>query len=168
VKIFLEFQGIALADFVGSEEAKAAEVMLKAVADEAAKSVNKQISAHAEVWKAKKEEERLKMSAVAKRYSHPSRGHVVSCPSCQSPALVTGEEVSRQPAVLEDEELVVRSNVLPTKFECRACGLEFEGHSLLHASGLGGQFTNKTSFDPVEYYAYSEDESDGGEEFNNE
>lgn len=167
-KVLLAFQGLKLDDFVGAEEAKAAEVMLQAVADEAAKNVQKQISAYAEVWKSKKADEQEQQSKQAEKQAQPWRGHVVRCPACGSPALLTGEEVKQQPPVLEGEEIVVRSVLLPTKFECTACGLEIDGHSLLHAAGLGGQFTRRTVYDPVDYYASEDYSSDGGYEFNNE
>jgi hypothetical protein len=87
--------------------------------------------------------------------------------------LLKGEEIRQQPPVLENEELVVRSVVLPTELECVACGLTIHSHSQLYAAGLGGQYTNVTRFDPVDYYAeavdYDADESwQGGEEYNNE
>ncbi len=164
--VLLSFQKRSLEDFVGPEEAKAADAMLKAVADEAAKSVQKQISAFAEVWKAKKAEEREALVKTASRHAQPFRGHVVTCPACGCDALLTGEDIKQQPALLEGDEVVVRTSVLPTNFECVACGLNIHGHSHLHAAGLGGQFTNTETFDPFEYYAVDEDYS--GPEFNNE
>jgi hypothetical protein len=164
--VLLQYQKKTLSNLVGPEEAKAADVMLKAVADEAAKSVQKQINAYSEVWKSKKEDEREQLIKNAKRHARPYKGHVVVCPACSSVALVTGEDIKQQPPSLEDEELVVRTSVLPTDFECVACGLEIHSHSQLHAAGLGGQFTNTTTFDPVEYYAV-EEENDYPE-FNND
>jgi len=164
--VLLGAQGKKLEDFVGPEEARAAEVMLKAVADEAAKSVQKQINAFAEVWKAKSQEERAELTKNGLRHAKPWRGHVVDCPACSSKALLTGEDIKQQQPALENEELVVRTSVLPTMFECAACGLKVNGHSQLHAAGLGGQFTNTSRFDPFEYYA-SEEEGPN-EEYNNE
>ncbi len=163
-RVLLGFQGMELVDFVGSDEAKAAEVMLKAVADEAAKSVRKLIKAHSEVWNGKKQEEREQLEEAAKNHAHPWRGHVVSCPSCGSPALLTGEEVKRQPPVLENNELVVRRVVLPTELKCLACGLGIHSHSQLYAADLGGQFTSTLRFDPVHYYAVSDDDGDDDDE----
>jgi hypothetical protein len=167
--VLLQHQKKTLSDFVGPEEAKAAEVMLTAVADEAAKSVQKQINAFSEVWKAKKDDERTAQQLIAKNLARPHLGHVVQCPSCLSPALVTGEDIKQQPPSLEDEVLVVRTAVLPTDFGCDACGLKIKGHSQLHAAGLGGQFTNTSRFDPVDYYAVEEEvEYHPGMEYNND
>lgn len=165
--VLLAFQKKTLKDLVGEQEAKAATTMLEAVADEAAKSVKKLINAHSEVWKNKSEKEQKQLSAVAKKAARSSLGHVVNCPACGSNALLTGEEIRQQPPVLEDEELVVRSFVLPTDLECEACGLTIKGHSQLYAAGLGSQFTNTATYDPVEFYA-QEEEDYGGEGFNNE
>lgn len=165
--VLLAFQKKALPDLVGDMEAKAADTMLKAVADEAAKSVQKLIHAHAEVWKNKEKREQKQLALAAKKAAHPRFGHVVDCPSCGSKALLKGEEIRQQPPVLEDEELIVRSFVLPTELECEACGLAIKSHSQLYAAGLGSQFTNITRYDPVDFYA-QEDDDYGGDEFNNE
>lgn len=166
--VMLRQQGKTLTDLVGPEEARAAEVMLKAVADEAAKSVQKQIGAHAEVWRGKKEDERRSLGNAAALHARPYRGHVVPCPACGNPALVAGENITQQPPSLEQDSLVVRTSVLPTSFECRACGLTISGHSQLHAAGLGGQFTNTLRFDPVDYYAVDEEHDYPGDEYNND
>jgi hypothetical protein len=166
--VLVSFQNKTLVDLVGPEEAKAADIMLKAVEDEAAKAVQKQINAYGEVWKGKKDEERAHLRDKAAQHALPSRGHVVVCPACANPALVVGEDIKQQSPVLENEELVVRTAVLPTDFECVACGLAIHSHSQLHAAGLGGQFTNTTKFDPVEYYAVEEEPDYPGDEYNNE
>lgn len=166
--VFLEFQGKKLPDFVGKAEAKAAEVMLKAVADEAAKSVQKLINAHAEVWKNKDQKEKDPLVATAKNAARPSRGHVIDCPACGSKALLHGEEIRQQSPVLEGEELVVRSLMLPVELTCEACGLTIKGHSQLYAAGFGSQFTNTVMYDPVDFYADEEEPDDDRYAFNNE
>jgi len=166
--VFLEFQGKKLSDFVGMDEAKAAEVMRKAVADEAAKSVQRLINAHAEVWKNKDQKEKDLLVAAAKKAASPWRGHVVDCPSCGSKALLHGEEIRQQPPVLENEELVVRSLMLPTELVCEGCGLTIKGHSQLYVAGFGSQFTNTVKYDPVDFYADQSESNDSGPEFNNE
>lgn len=164
----LEFQGKSLSDFVGTEEASAAEKMLKAVADEAAKSVQKRINAHAEVWKDKANEEKDILTASAKKAARPWKGHVIDCPACGSKALLHGEEIRQQPPVLEHGELVVRSLMLPNELVCEGCGLTIKGHNELYAAGLGSQYTNTVTFDPVEFYADQQEPDDADYEFNNE
>lgn len=166
--VFLKFQSKTLSDFVGPEEATAAEKMLTAVADEAAKSVQKLINAHLEVWKNKNQIERDALALSAKNAARPWRGHVVDCPACGSQALLNGEEIRQQAPVLENEELVVRSLMLPNELVCEACGLTVRSHNQLYAAGLGSQYTNTATFDPVEFYAEQHEPNDGEPEFNNE
>jgi hypothetical protein len=165
--VLLAFQKKSLEDFVGAEEAKAASVMLKSVADETAKSVQKIINAHKEVWQSKEEKEKSELGAIAEKAANPYVGHVVDCPACGSKALLFGEDIRQQPPVLEDDELVVRSVMLPVALSCKACGLSIKGHSLLYVAGLGSQFTNTVRYDPVDYYA-EETEPEVWEGFNND
>jgi hypothetical protein len=165
----LRFQSKSLSDFVGAEESIAAERTLSAMADEAAKAVQKRINAHQQVWEAKTVKERKDLEAAAEKEAQPWKGHVTDCPACACKSLLQGEEIRQQPPVLENEELVVRSLMLPTSLVCTACGLRIEGHSQLYAAGLGSQYTNRTVYDPVEYYAEEAPEPDRHwEEFNNE
>jgi hypothetical protein len=163
---FLAFHERPLTDFVGAEEANAANVMMTAIADEASKSVQKKINAFAEVWKTRKEEDRKTLSASTSWLADSSDGHVTVCPSCGSRALITGEEIKQQPPALEEDEIVVRTAMLPTALECKACGLFIHGHNELHAAGLGGQFTKTATFDPFSFYAGEEEYT--GPEYNND
>lgn len=171
--VLLTFQSKELSDFVGLEEAQAAKKMLDAMADETAKSVQKQINAHAEVWKNKKQKEKDTLALAAGKAAQPWLGHVIDCPSCGSKALLHGEQIRQQPAVLENEELVVRSFMLPNELVCKACDLHIRGHGQIYAAGFGSQFTNTARHDPVQYYAedpYTEepDWGDLEEDYNNE
>jgi len=166
--ILLAFQKKNLEDFVGADEGKAASVMLKAVADETAKSVQKTINAHTEVWKSKEDKEKIALGVIAEKAASPHIGHVVDCPACGSKALLFGEDIRQQPPVLEDEELVVRSVMLPVALSCKACGLSIKGHSLLYAAGYGSQFTNTIRYDPVDYYAEETAPEEVWEGFNND
>lgn len=164
-EVLLHFQGKSLVELVGADEyVKAAYELMTADADAAAMSVRKEIAAHGTVWDAKGEDERNELEERARRSAEPSLGHVVACPACNCAALLRGDEIRQLPPRLEDDELVVRHEMLPTRFECSACGLKIEGHSQIHASGLGGVFTNTVRYDPMEYYAASE--YDGEEYFN--
>lgn len=159
----LNFQGKNLVDWVDADEAAAAYQLIEAAKDETAKKVGKQIAAHKEVWERKNEPERKELAHRAKRQSRPHLGHIVACPSCSCPSVLTGEEIRHVPPRLEDDELVVREEILPTGFSCIACGLSMEGHAQLHAAELGGVFTNTIRYDPLEYYA---EEAVGDDYFN--
>lgn len=155
-KILVEATGRTLVDLLGAE-AQAAEQMIKSLGDEAAKEVQKAINAHRTVWQGRSPSERsdatLQATLAASRHS----GHRVKCPACECPALVSGEEVSSRDPALEGDLIVVRSTMLPTGFQCTACGLRIEGHARLHASDLGDTYTSTVSWDPVEYYGIDND-----------
>jgi hypothetical protein len=151
-EVLLKFQKKTLKDLFGAEEAKAAETVLKSIADEAAKAVKGLIHAHAEVWKAKTPEEKTKLVARAKKLAVPENGHVVDCPACKSKCLLNGEEIRQQQPELEGDSIVLRQIMLPTSLVCSACGLVISGHAALHASDLGKQFTSTSYYDPLEFY----------------
>jgi hypothetical protein len=168
-KVLLKFQKKSLPDFLGPEEARAGELMLKSLADEAAVSVKKLIAAHGAVWESKEAGEKKRLSEMAVRSALPYLGHVVACPACQSKALLMGENIRRQPYTLEQDKVVVRSVMLPNELRCEACGLTIKGHNMLYAAGLGSQYTKTVRIDPVDFYAEEEDDDkDDEEEFNNE
>ncbi|WGY67037.1 hypothetical protein KEC55_09170 [Burkholderia cepacia] len=167
-QVLLRFQKKTLRDFLGKDEADAAVKMLAAAADETAKSVKGLINAHAEVWKNKAQDERDELAKTAASVARPNLGHVIDCPSCNSKALLLGEGFRQQPPVLEHDEMVVRTLMLPTELICKACGLTIKGHNQLFAAGFGSQFTKTLTFDPVDYYAEEPDDEDRYNEFNNE
>jgi hypothetical protein len=162
--VLLQSVGSTLEDFVGPEEASAAAEMIKAMNDNAAKAVMGDIDAARKSWESLPEEERDKLAQAGALGSAPSKGHVVACPACKSSSLLLGQEITALPTEIEDDEIVMRAVVLPTNFNCLACGLTIKGHNRLHAAGLGGTFTRTTRFDPVEYYANAEPDYD--EDFN--
>lgn len=167
----LKHQKKSLKDLLGKEEAVAAKRMLTAIADEGAKAVMKQIAHYTKTWEAKIKTEKDELQKRAARAAQPSLGHVVKCPACGCNALLTGEEVRQLPPRLENEFLIIQQIILPDKLVCTGCDLVIEGHSKLHAAELGGQFTNTTKIDPIEYYDVPEHPGEEGyyeDEYNNE
>lgn len=157
VRVLLEFQGKSLADLLSMEDAAAAEKIIQSSLDDAAKAVRGKIDAHAKVWATKAASDQADQIKKADSFAKPWRGHVVDCPSCASKALLRGEEITQQPPAFEGDELVVRSVMLPTDFECIACGLRIGTHNELFAAGLGDEFVNRELHDPVDYYAQAPD-----------
>lgn len=150
--ILLAFIGKTLPDFVGDEEAEAAEKMIQALMDKTAGEVNRDIAAYKLVWDQKSEDEQVAAADRANDEAKRSEGHVVSCPSCESKALLFGEEVAPLPTQMENDEIVLRRNMLPIAFACIGCGLQIKGHNRLHAAGLGSTFVRTIRMDLVEYY----------------
>lgn len=61
-----------------------------------------------------------------------------------------------------------RQTILPTAFECIACGLKILGYSKLYACGLGNTYTSMSRYDIAIHFGQGGDEWHGMEEDNNE
>lgn len=167
-KALLESMGMTLEEFVGADEAKVANALIAAAADESAKAVQGDVDAHRKVWTGKAEEERVTLGAQAKVWASRQAGHRVTCPACSSPALVFGGPVAAATRKLVDDIIIERQEYLPTHFECVACELKINNLSRLAVVGLANRFTNTQEYDAAEYYAPPPDEWAGFEDDNNE
>lgn len=167
-KVLLISMDLTLEGFVGTEEAKAAEELIEAAADESAKAVKGDVDAHQKVWKGKGEDERGTLTKQAEIWAKRQTGHRVDCPACGSAALVSGRPVAAATRKLEDDVIIERQEHLPTHFECIACGLKINTLAKLAVVGLADRYTNKQEYDAAEYYAPPEDEWAGYEDDNNE
>lgn len=166
--VLLSSMGLTLEEFVGVDEAKAAEALIAAAADESAKAVKGEVEAHAKVWQAKGADERSALVAQAEAWATRQSGHRVQCPACGSPALVVGAAVSAPVRKLDDDEIVEKQEYLPSHFECIACGLKIGGLSRLAVVGLADRYIHTQVYDAAEYYAQAGDHWGGYEEDNNE
>lgn len=167
-QILLTSMGLTLNDFVGEDEAKAAEAIMTAAADESAKAVKGDISAHTKVWTLKDPSEQTTLSSKADIWASRQSGHRVRCPSCQSSALVSGEAVSSPIQRLDGDDIVERQDYLPSHFECVACGLKISGLSRLTAAGLSDRYTKTKIYNAAEYYSQPPDDWYEYEDDNNE
>ena len=160
--------GKTLSEFVGTDEAKAAETVMSAAADESAKAVQGDVEAHRKVWESKGDKDRVNLTTQAELWAIRQTGHRVSCPACASPALVSGGPVAPATRKIEGDVITERQEYLPTHFECVACGLKINGLSRLAAVGRADRYVNTQEYDAAEYYAPPSDEWEGYEEDNNE
>jgi hypothetical protein len=142
-----------LSDIYGEEEAEVANKMIAAYEDESAKEVLGDIEAFKKVWGQKEENDKKTALQQAQVWASRSYGHRQNCPACKTVALVFGDPVTPASVTLEEGLIVERYEVLPSRFECVACGLKISGLSRLTAAGLGERFTNKSYSEPTEYYA---------------
>lgn len=156
-----------LSDIYGEEEAEVANKLIVAYADASAKEVLGEIEAFKRDWDARNEEEKQTHLQQALLWAQRNQGHRLDCPACRSVALAFGDAVSPANVTLEDDLVVERFDVLPSHFECIACGLKISGLSRLTAAGLGDRYSKKSYSDPAEYYAIEPDWS-MYEEDNNE
>ncbi|WP_020565896.1 hypothetical protein [Methylosarcina fibrata] len=156
-KILLESMGKQLADFVSDPE-RALE-MIASLNDAAAKAVDQDIKAHATVWSNKLEEERKSATLQATAWATRHAGHRVSCPSCASPAILHGNPSGPVSTRVGDDEVIQRQTMLPSAFECIACGLKISGYSKLSACGLGDAFSSTTTYTAAEFFdLYTEEQ----------
>ena len=165
----LSSQDLSLKDVFGDDEAATAQTLVQALQDSAAKSVKGTINAHKTIWDKKSLEDKEKLSKQAEDRSTRADGHRVQCPSCESVALVHGAPAGPQASTYKDGMIVLRQPMLPSHFECRACGLKIVGYSKLSACGLGGTFTATAYADPVDHFEDDfRDRFSGMDEDNNE
>lgn len=157
--ILLKSMGKTLKDYVS--DASNAESLITSLSDDASKSVKQDISAHSKVWSNKSENDKNDAINQATAWATRQLGHRVECPSCSSVALLHGAPVGAVATEInqENDEVIQRQSMLPSSFECIACGLKISGYSKLSACGLGDTFSEKTRYTPAEFFQlYTEDE----------
>lgn len=155
--ILLKSMGRDLSEFVS--DPKAAQEMIDSLGDAAAKAVKQDINAHAQVWSNKNDEEREQAVARATAWATRQAGHRVVCPACGSQALVQGNPSGTVATSVNEDEVVQRQPMLPSAFECIACGLRISGLSKLSACGLGDAFTARSTYTVAEFFGlYTEDD----------
>lgn len=155
----LKSMGKTLDDLI--DDSDHAESLIKSLTDVAAKSVKQDISAHSKAWSIKSGAEKQDAALQAKTWATRQFGHRVECPSCSSTSLLHGAPVGAVSTEIidGDDEVIQRQSMLPSAFECIACGLKISGFSKLSACGLGDTFSAKTTYTAAEYFElYTEDE----------
>lgn len=156
-RILLESIGKKLPDYFS--DARGAESMIASLGDAAAQAVSQDINAHTQVWSNKKEADRKTAISQAVAWATKQSGHRVNCPACKSVALLHGEPIGTVTTEIEDECVVQVQKMLPTGFECIACGLRIHGLSKLSAAGVGDMFTAKSTFSAAQYFnLFTEDD----------
>jgi hypothetical protein len=156
-KILLESMDSELSDFVSDPE-RALE-MIASLDDAAAKAVDQDIKAHAKVWSNKSKDERDKAILQSTAWATRHAGHRVRCPACESPAIMQGSPSGPVSTTVGDDEVIQRQTMLPSSFECIACGLKIAGYSKLSACGLGDAFSSKTTYTAAEFFnLYTEED----------
>jgi hypothetical protein len=155
--VLLSVFGATLADWV--TDPSSAQAMIDSLGDAAAKSVARDVKAHAQVWENKTAEEREAAALQATATTTRQAGHRTSCPSCKCPALLQGSPAGPVATEIRDDEVVQRQTMVPNAFVCAACGLRILGLSRLSAAGLGDAFSAKSTYSPAEHFGlYTEDD----------
>ena len=151
----------------GDDEAETARKQIKAHNDATANAVKGTINAHKTLWDEKEPSDRENLIKQAELLSSRNMGHRVECPSCASTSLLQGSPMGAPVQTIEDDTIMEKQSMLPSHFECLACGLKVLGFAKLNACGLGDAYTSTSHYDPPEYFEVSA-EWHGFEEDNNE
>lgn len=131
---------------------KAIEAAIQSHQDTTAQSVRDKIEKFRCQWLQTPEDQREQLINKANECATSSSGHVVSCPSCESRSLLQGDEIAPDRIEIVDDNIVARKTMLPSSFECVACGLQITGYSRLSKCGLGDQFTATVRRTAGEYF----------------
>lgn len=142
----------SLESLFDEEMAEDAKLQISAFKDENAQSVKGIIKAHETIWNEKSEEEKTQLRKQAELLSTKHNGHRVTCPACNSRASLQGSSVGAPKTILDEDGITEKQSMLPTSFECTACGLKITGLSKLVACGLGDTYTSTNYYDAVEYF----------------
>jgi hypothetical protein len=156
--VFLRSIEKNLIDFFA--DPKTADEMIVALKDTAAKAVAQEINLHIVMWRGKTADERQLASAHAATLATRNMGHRTKCPACGNTALLQGQGRGAVSTNLDEEEneIVQKQTMLPSSFECFACGLKISGLSKLSACSLGDVFTATWTFSAAEYFNLHTDE----------
>jgi len=155
--VLLKSMGRSLSTFVTN--AAECQALIDSLQDAAAKAVEQDIKAHAQVWNNKGEKSQQKAGTQAATWATRHAGHRVECPACKSPALLQGTPAGSVATKVSEDDVVQKQTMQPSAFECVACGLRISGFSKLSACGLGDAFTAKSVYSPAEFFGlHTEDE----------
>ncbi|SFI13961.1 hypothetical protein [Halpernia frigidisoli] len=163
LKILLEFQEKTLLDFLGSDEADAAEEMIAEREANLEKTIKDRISRHKKSFKALSIEiqtEKISNSERDKWFGSRVYRKDEICPSCGNNGILTGKLISISEGKASDSDITQNLNILPTYFICLCCDLQLTNHQELDSIELGGQYKIEEIFDPREYFEIENIEPD--------
>ena len=155
--VLLESMNRTLSDLVSNVED--VHELIRELSDDTSTAVRDDIMAHKTVWFNKDKHDQDEASRRATTWATRHKGHRVECPACKSPAVVQGTPTGPVTTELDGDELIQRQAMLPSIFECTACGLKISGISKLMAVGLGNAFRGKYTYTAAEFFGlFTEDE----------
>ena len=149
-EVFLAVLGKGLSDLFANP--KLATKLVASLKDTAAKGVEQDVHAHRDLWQTKSPEEQEILQKQAEMWASRQKGHRTVCPACGSPALLRGAGQGSVATEVGQDEVVQKQTMLPSTFECIACGLKISGLSKLSACGLGDAFISTTRMTPAEFF----------------
>lgn len=171
--ILLEFQGRALGHLFGADEAQTARKLIRAAESNVRGKVLAEIAqlrAAFEALDPQAQTQRRREGNLQARANVLGRplSQRTRCPACSSGGMRAGQRVRSGEPIAEEDTVVIRTVVLPTRFVCYACGLKLKSHPHVHFAGLGDQFTVDEYTDPADFYGLYQPEPEDYEEYMNE
>ncbi|KFC19164.1 hypothetical protein [Chryseobacterium sp. FH1] len=163
LKILLEFQEKTLLDFLGNDEAEAAEEMIAERDADLEKRVRDRISLYRRnfaLLTIESQKEKISISEKDKWFGSRVYRKDETCPSCGNNGVMTGKLISVMEGTANEYEITQKMNILPTHFSCLCCDLELVNHQELDAIELGGQYKIEEVFEPREYFELDDYEPD--------
>ena len=151
-KVLVESFEETLDNLFGEDMSKEADLQITALLDQNAQSVKGTINAHSIIWNGKDNEERTNLIKQAELLATRQQGHRVKCPACKSDSLLQGSSSGAPQTSVKADGIFEKQSMLPTSFECTACGLKISGLSKLVACGLGDTYISTNHYDAVEYF----------------
>lgn len=165
-QILLHAQKKDLSFMFGPDEARTGADLIKSLEDRAAQAVEGTIVAHKNSWDSKSKIEKDLLTRQAESLTSRHVGHRVNCPACSNTALLQGNHFGTPSKTLEDDVIVERQSMLPSSFECYACGLKISGYSKLNVCGLGDAFIATSHYGAAEYFDLIDPETLHEDDFN--
>lgn len=154
-KILSEFQGESLNSLFGEEIENESKLILTEIQEGVISKTNNNIAAFKRVFNEKTLEEKTSLKEEAQKNSEKLayRGHhKIDCPSCGSLATVFGEPYGKENLHIGDGEITTKQSILPTEFNCIACGLKLRGYNSLNVANLANHYTRRITYTPEEYF----------------
>ncbi len=151
-EILVKEIGESLESLFGDDTAERAREEIAALKDDNANTVKGTISAHRTVWSEKTEEEQEQSRNQAETVALRHYGHRVSCPACESVALLQGKAAGEVQREVDEDGIIERQVMLPESFNCFACGLKITGYSKLIVSGIGDTYISTSHYDALDYF----------------
>jgi hypothetical protein len=155
-QIMLQSMGKTLDDLF--DDPKTANDMIASMADTAAKAVAKDIEEHKEIWAQMEPDQQEAAVAQARAWATRRAGHCTKCLACGSPALIHGSSQGVVTTDIREDVILQKQTMLPSSFECIACGLKISGLSKLSACGLGNAFTSTSTMSPADFFGLHTEE----------
>ena len=172
-EILLGFQGRSLGHLIGGDAARTARRLIKATESNVKGTVLREIARRRAAFE---DLDRNVQSELRAESALKARANVlgrrlaerIRCPACASFGVSWGQRVRSGEPIAEEDTVVIRTVVLPTRFECYACELRLGSHPRVHFAGIGDQFTVNEYTEPSDYYGLYQPAPEDYDEYMNE